>query len=193
MTDKVYSVLLVSGSERFNRSLLTGLPERRYYPIRIVMGVSAARQELLERRYDIVLINTPLPDDYGIRLAIDLSSDIGLGVLLFVRSENFDEVFSEVTDYGVLTVQKPASGQIVTQSMLLLCATRERLRRMEKKTASLEEKMEEIRLVNRAKWLLIDKKGMNEQDAHRYIEKTAMDRCVTRRDISREIIDELNQ
>ena len=192
LREHVYSVLLVSNAEKFNSSLLGALPEKKYGPIKVVSGVGAARRELLECSYDIVIINTPLPDDYGTRLAIDLSSEIGLGVMLFVRSENFSEVFDQVTDYGVLTVSKPASGQIVLQSMLLLCATRERLRRMEKKTASIEEKMEEIRLVNRAKWALIDSKGMSEADAHRYIEKSAMDNCVTRREAARRIIDELS-
>lgn len=74
------------------------------------------------------------------------------------------------------------------QSIRLLCGTRERLRRMEKKTASVEEKIEEIRLVNRAKWILIDELKMTETDAHRYIEKQAMDRCVTRRKIAEGII-----
>lgn len=192
LKEQVYSILLVSNAEKFNLSLLSALPEHRYYPIRVVSGVTAARRELLERSYDIVIINTPLPDDYGTRLAIDLSSEIGLGVLLFVRAENFNEVYDQVTDYGVLTVSKPASGQIVLQSLFLLCATRERLRTMERKTASLEEKMEEIRLVNRAKWALIDAKGMSEADAHRYIEKTAMDNCVTRREVAQKIIDELS-
>ena len=189
LRERVYSVLLVSNSDKFNRSLLSALPERICYPVRVVMGVSAARKELLERSYDIVMINTPLPDDYGTRLAIDLSSDIGIGVVIFVRSELFSEVYDQVSDYGVLTLQKPASGQLLNQSLLLLFATRERLKKMEKKAASLEEKMEEIRLVNRAKWTLIDKQGLSEQDAHRYIEKTAMDRCVTRGIIAREIID----
>ena len=49
--------------------------------------------------------------------------------------------------------------------------------------------MEEIRLVNRAKWLLIDAASdMTESEAHRYIEKQAMDRCVTRRSIAENII-----
>ena len=69
-----------------------------------------------------------------------------------------------------------------------MAASRERLRRLEKKTMSMEEKMEEIRLVNRAKWLLIDNLKMTEADAHRYIEKQAMDRCVSRREISLNII-----
>ena len=191
LREQVYSILLVSNAEKFNRSLLSALPEHRYYPIRTVAGVTEARRELLERSYDIVIINTPLPDDYGTRLAIDLSGEIGLGVLLFVRAESFNEVYDQVTDYGVLTVQKPANGQIVLQSLLLLCATRERLRKMERKTASLEEKMEEIRLVNRAKWALIDKKGMSEDDAHHFIERSAMDNCITRREAAQRIIDEL--
>ena len=59
---------------------------------------------------------------------------------------------------------------------------------MEKKNASVEEKIEEIRIVNRAKCLLIEQLKMTESDAHRYIEKQAMDRCVTRRVIAENII-----
>ena len=59
---------------------------------------------------------------------------------------------------------------------------------MAQKTASIEEKMEEIRLVNRAKWLLIEQLRMTESEAHRYIEKQAMDRCVTKRSIAENII-----
>jgi response regulator NasT len=48
--------------------------------------------------------------------------------------------------------------------------------------------MEEIRIVNRAKWLLISEIKMDEPNAHRYIEKQAMDRCVSKREIAEEII-----
>ncbi len=41
---------------------------------------------------------------------------------------------------------------------------------MKKNTLTIEEKMEEIRLVNRAKWLLIRELHMDEPQAHRYIE-----------------------
>ena len=72
--------------------------------------------------------------------------------------------------------------------MQLLCGTYERLRRMAQKTASLEEKMEDIRIINHAKWLLIDQLKMTEAQAHRYIEKQAMDRCVSRREIAENIL-----
>ena len=69
-----------------------------------------------------------------------------------------------------------------------MSSARERLRKSEKKALSIEEKMEEIRLVNRAKCLLIDELKMSEPDAHRYIEKQAMDRCVSKREVAEEII-----
>ena len=78
--------------------------------------------------------------------------------------------------------------QLFAQTLRLLCITRERLRGMEKKAVTLQEKMEEIRLVNRAKWLLIEELKMTEQEAHRYIEKRAMDRCVTRRAVAEQIL-----
>ena len=65
---------------------------------------------------------------------------------------------------------------------------RERLRKSEKKALSIEEKMEEIRIVNRVKWLLISELKMDEQGAHRYIEKQAMDRCISKRIVAEEII-----
>lgn len=188
LKEQVYSVLVVSASEKFNQSLAGLLPQARFSPVRTVSGVGAARRELLDRSYDLVLINTPLPDQSGVRLAIDLCGDSGAGVLLFVKSEHYAEVADRVEDYGVLTLQKPTSSGLVAQSLHLLCGTRERLRRMEQKTASITEKMEEIRLVNRAKWLLISELKMTESDAHRYIEKQAMDRCVTRRAVAESII-----
>jgi response regulator NasT len=53
---------------------------------------------------------------------------------------------------------------------------------------SLQAKMEEMRLVNRAKLILVQRFKMSEKDAHRFIEKNAMDRCVKRRTIAESII-----
>jgi response regulator NasT len=188
MTEHSYSVLLVSSSAKLNGSLLDLLPESRYQPVTVVSDVTSARQRLLESAFDIVIINTPLPDDFGTRLALDICENSGTGVLLLVKSEHYPDINARVSPYGVLTVSKPTSTQVITQSMQLLCGTRERLRRMEQKTASVEEKMEEIRIINRAKWLLIEQLKMTENQAHRYIEKQAMDRCVTRRAIAENIL-----
>ncbi len=186
--ERRYSVLVVSSSEKFNRSLLSLLPEDRFYPVSLSPDNSAARRVLAESRFDIVMINTPLPDDFGTHLALDACEGSGAGVMLFVKAEHYPDIAARVSPFGVLALSKPVTAQTVAQSLTLICATRERLRRMEQKTASVEEKIEEIRIVNKAKWLLIDQLKMTEQEAHRYIEKQAMDRCVTRRTIAENIL-----
>lgn len=186
--EHTYNVLVVSASEKFNSSLKTLLPENEYYPVYVAGNVNAAQRELLERSYDLMLINSPLPDDFGLRLAIDTACNSNIGVLLFVRNDIYDEVFAKVTDYGVVTLPKPTNTHLVTQSLRVLCAARERVHNIERKMATIEEKMEEIRIENHAKWLLIEFLKMSEEEAHRYIEKEAMDLRVSKRTIAENII-----
>lgn len=188
LKERVYSVLVISSKENFNASLQSMLPESKYAPVQIVSSVSLAKRVLLERSFDFVFINTPLPDDFGTRFAIEISGNKGTVILLLVRNEVYEEVCDKVTEYGILTLPKPASKQMVAHTLNFMAGIRERLRKLENKSLSMEEKMKEIRLVNRAKWVLIDELKMSEADAHRYIEKQAMDRCVSRREIAEEII-----
>ena len=180
--ERCYSVLAVSSSQKFNESIRGLLPESRYFPVTVMRDAASARRELLEQSYDLVIINAPLTDEFGTRLALDVCDHSGAGVLLMVKAEHYPDIEARVTPRGVLAMSKPTSSQLFAQSVRMLCITRERLRSMEKKTATIEEKMEEIRLVNRAKWLLI------EEEAHRYIEKQAMDRCVTKRVVAEQIL-----
>ena len=188
LKEQVYSILLVSSAENFNTALSALLPESKYTPIHIVSNVSTAKRELAERPFDFVLINSPLPDDIGTRFAIDTSNNGETVVLFIVRAELYNEMYDKVAEHGVFVLSKPTSKPTITTALSWLSSARERLRKAEKKTLSIEEKMEEIRIVNRAKWLLIDELKMDEPGAHRYIEKQAMDRCVTKRIIAEEII-----
>lgn len=186
--ERTYSVLLVSASEKFNTSILPLLPPTDYWPVTIAKSVGEARRRLVEESFDIVLINAPLSDDFGMHLAMDICSNSGAGVLLLIKNELYNEITSKVVPYGVMTMPKPTSLQLVSQSLQILRATRERLRQMEAKQISVEEKIEEIRLVNRAKWVLIECLNMTETDAHRYIEKQAMDLRTSKREIAENII-----
>ncbi len=185
---RIYSVLVVSSSEAFNSATLEMLPRSNYQPICFTSNVSEAKRYLAERNFDFVIINAPLPDDSGTRFAIDCCRSITTAVLLLVRSDIHAEVNNKVVSHGVFTLPKPTSKIIMTQALSWLASARERLRRLEKKTLSVEERMEEIRIVNRAKILLVSILHMTEPEAHRYIEKQAMDACVSKREIAEGII-----
>ena len=132
----------------------------------------------------MVIVNSPLPDDAGIRFAVDTVSSYQTVVLFLARAEQYAQSFDQLAEHGVFLIQKPTARASLELASGWLVSARERIRKTERKTLSIEEKMMEIRLVNRAKWLLISELKMTEPDAHRYIEKQAMDRCVPRRQIA---------
>ncbi|NLV49688.1 MAG: ANTAR domain-containing protein [Clostridiales bacterium] len=188
LREHVYSVMIVSASEKLNSSLRSLLTSPDFDPVCISGSVSEAQRTLKERSFDIILINTPLPDDFGMRFAIDVSRGQSSVAALIVKNEIYNEIYSKVVDHGVFIIRKPISAMLIQQALDWMRAARERMRQLEKKTVSLEDKMAEIRIVNHAKWALIESLKMTEADAHRFIEKQAMDRCVTRREIAENIL-----
>ena len=185
---RIYSVLLVSSSARFCDTMRSLLPENRYAPVNTASSISSAKRLLTERSFDFVIINSPLTDGNGLRLAMDIADEKNTIPLLLVKGEEYPEMLDRTIRNGVYTLAKPLSRGTAGVALAWMAASRERLRVTEKKELSFEEKMNEIRVVNRAKWLLISELNMSEPEAHRYVEKQAMDRCVPRRQVAEEII-----
>ena len=188
LNERIYSTLVVSSSTKFNDSISPILSSSRCFPVTFADSVASAKRLTVESQYDFVIINSPLSDETGSKFAIDISSGKNTVPLLLVKAELYAEIQGKVIPYGVFTLAKPTSSSSMIQALDFMVSTRERLRNLERKTVSIEKKMEEIRLVNRAKWMLIDNLKMSEPDAHRYIEKLAMDTCTDRCEIAKEII-----
>ena len=188
LRERVYSILIVSATDNFTSAFADLLSETRYSPLHTAASFNAAERILAEKTFDFVIINAPLPDDIGVRFAIDTSTSKQSAVLLLVKSDVHAGIHDKVAEYGVFTLSKPTSKPTMIHALSWMESARERLRQFEKKSLSVKEKMAEIRIVNKAKWILIRELKMNEPDAHRYIEKQAMDRCITKQTIAEEII-----
>lgn len=59
---------------------------------------------------------------------------------------------------------------------------------LHKKVSSRKSSLNELQLIDLAKNLLIERLKFSEAQAHRYIEKQAMDQCVTKKVIAEKII-----
>ena len=100
------------------------------------------------------------------------------------------EVYYKTYQYGILTLTKPTSEGILLQTLRLLCVTRMKRESMREKTKDMKERLEEIRIVNTAKMLLIEHKHISEDEAHKYIEKRAMNLRKSKVKIASEIIED---
>ena len=187
-SQQCYSVLIVSDSARFNQVISDLLPASAFAPVRIVPSISAAKRAALERVYDLVILNAPLPDDFGTAFAVAQSGNRQTVVLILVRSALQEQLHNQVIDQGVFTLSKPTTPQALETALRWMTAARERLRRIEETTKTVDQKMQEIRLVNRAKGLLIECLSMTEPEAQHYIERQSMDQRITKRQAAEEII-----
>lgn len=183
------SVLVVSNGQKAVSYFNEILPERQFSPVISVSTAGEAKRKLIENSFDIVMVNTPLQDEFGVQFAIDLSHSSESGILLFVKSENYEQVSYKTEEYGVITLARPTNRNEVFRTINMLLAASSRMRELENKNETLESKMKEIRLVNRAKLLLMEKQLLTEAEAHRYIEKKAMDNCVKKSSVAQKIIN----
>ncbi|MDO5416442.1 MAG: ANTAR domain-containing protein [Lachnospiraceae bacterium] len=188
LKEQIYSVLIVSSYENFNTVLTDMLPPSQYQPVCLTASVNEAKRELAAREFDFIIINSPLPDESGTRFAIDCCHSQTASVLILSRNDIYAEVHAKVVAHGVFTLPKPTTRTMLGQVLYWMASSRERLRKLQQKTCSIEERMEEIRIINRAKCLLISELKMTEPEAHRYIEKTAMDNCVSKRSVAENMI-----
>ena len=180
--------LIISGSEQA-LSLLSDLM-KSYNGSQIVSASSGneARRLINRTDFDMVIISTPLPDEYGNELAATIAEKTSAGVMLICKSDIAEEISEKVEVYGVCVLAKPLNKTLFFHSVKLLQATRARMLSVMKEYSKLQTKIEESRLINRAKCILIQYLKLTEPQAHRYIEKQAMDQRISKLEVAKNIL-----
>ena len=178
------SVLFVSHSEKSIDTFTDMLTSFSCDKIVTASTCGEARRLLLERDFDLCIINAPLSDESGESLSRHISTK-GIGqVILIVNAVYYEDVSNAVEDYGVITVSKPINKNLFWSALKLAKAAQNRLVAMRAENNKLTQKIEDIRIVDRAKCILISYLNMSETEAHKYIEKQAMDMRITKRAVA---------
>ncbi len=183
----MFSALVVSAAAKFLDAVSELLPDGLFGPVDVAGSPREARAILRERAYDTMFINSDRSDTDAVRLAEE-ASDAGTVVLLLLPEEDHAKLKEKLRERGVLTLKKPISLRAVADTAENMCAVSKRLGIERRGTERAEEKLGDISIINRAKWMLIDNLKMTEADAHRYIERQAMDRSVTKRQVAENIL-----
>lgn len=147
-----------------------------------------ARRRLSEADVDLVIINAPLSDEFGNQLAAAFAGDTAVGVLLLSPANQADQAAAWLEPHGVLVLGKPTSRSMLLMALRFLKSTHRRLLALQQKNRQLLQKLDDMRLVSRAKCLLIEHTGVSEEEAHHQLEHMAMDARITRRDAAQIII-----
>lgn len=184
----VDSALIVSSTEKsisYFADILKAVP---YSNIVSMQTCGEARRLLIERDFNLCIINAPLSDELGKTLSLNIAAKGICQVVLVVKSEIYDEISHAVEDLGVITISKPINRNILWSALKLARAAQKRMEVIQNENNKLIQKIDDIRIVNRAKYILMSYLSMTEPEAHKYIEKQAMDMRVTKRNVAEGIL-----
>ncbi len=182
------NVLIISSNDKNTEVIINMIKPLKFQKISTVKSSGDARRIAYENKYDLFIINSPVQNDSAEDLAKELVAIGASQVVFIVKNDMYDYMSSRVENFGVVTVAKPLSKQSLWTALKVLKAVNNRLNSMLKANMKLTQKIDDIKIVDRAKYLLISCLGMSEPDAHKYIEKNAMDLRKSRREVAENIL-----
>ena len=182
------NVLLVSKPGAAVEVLTKLLAENNCLVTETVYSCESAVEYADDMKYDIVVINSPLIDADGVEAAVRISKETVCGVIMIVQSDKTSEIGNAVIDYGVVIVPKPINKMLFKQCIGIVHAARKRYAGLSKENERLKSTLEEAKIINRAKLLLMQYLALSEERAHRYIEKQAMDMRISKIEAARQIL-----
>ena len=160
----------------------------------VVVGETGRGDEVVElvreHRPDLAILDIKMPGQDGLAAARqirDISRDTALLILTAFSQRDLVE---RARDAGALAyLVKPFQKSDLVPAIEVALGRAAEMRALEREVSSLEETLQTRKLVDRAKGMLMDKHGLREGDAFRWIQKRAMSSRLTMRKVAEQVID----
>lgn len=153
-----------------------------------VKSGSEARRIVGSKDVRMVVINAPLSDEFGHELAATIDENMFSSVILLVNADVVDAVEQKTFGTSIVVLPKPVSKKQLFKSLALLTAQSQKMDKAIEENHRLQAKLEELKLISRAKMLLMEKNKMSEEAAHKHIDKTSKDQRRAKVDVAKSII-----
>jgi len=184
-------VLVVEDEALIRMDLAEMLTEEGY----VVAGEAGDGEQALElaRRLhpDLVIMDIKMPKMDGITAATSIVEErIAPVVMLTAFSQR--ELIEQARDAGAMAyLVKPFARHELVPAIELAVSRLAGKRALEDEVATLSERLETRKVVDRAKGLLMTRQQMTEPEAFRWIQRTAMDRRTTMKAVAEAVVEGL--
>ena len=185
------SVLVAEDEALIRLDLVEMLKEEGY----AVAGEAADGEQAVamatELRPDLVILDVKMPKLDGIDAAAAIAGERIAPVVILTAFSQRDLVERARAAGAMAYLVKPFAKHDLVPAIELAVSRFAELQALETEVATLTERMETRKVVERAKGLLMAKQGLSEPDAFRWIQRTAMDRRATMKDVADAVIENL--
>ena len=107
---------------------------------------------------------------------------------LSIVNEPYKSFVQEETD--IFCISSPVNTSLLINSLEIIYQSERRVKKLKEKVSSLETKINDRIVVEKAKGIIMNKFMLTEEDAYKYIQKNCMDHGIKIIDFSKKIINE---
>ncbi len=151
-------------------------------------GASAVRLTR-ELRPDLVILDVKMPVMDGIQAAEEIAKERLAAILMLTAFSQRDLVEQARRAGAMAYLVKPFQKHDLLPAVEIAAGRFRDLSGLEREVDDLQGRLEARKLVERAKGLLQEREGMSEGDAFRFVQRQAMERRLTMRQVAEQIID----
>ena len=138
---------------------------------------------------DLLIAVMPLSDGTGVEGIIDVAQrHPQLMSILLVRQEAYEQVTYQCRNQQIFVIAMPFKRQVLAEAASFMLRIRTVIDDKDKELARMRKNLSEIRIITSAKIRLMQTRQMTEEEAHYYLEKEAMDRSLSKKEVAEEIL-----
>lgn len=187
-------VLVISSNVSASQALVSFFHDSFRCTPKVVESAYQARTFLdTNPSVELAVINSPLMDGSGLELAEYIVEKTASNCIFMIKEEQAEKIGERAEKMGVIIVGKPFSRTLLYQLVKTLDIAINRSLKLYQENIRLEEKIREIQAIDKAKFMLMEFKGMTEDEAHSYLEQYAMNKRKKKSIAALEMIDKLNE
>lgn len=188
------NVLIVSSSKNVSDVLKKFIKETFKCNVRTAATASEARGIVSgSQAWELVMVNVPLTDERGTELAEYITENTPACCIVMIKAESAEKIIDWADKSNVIVAAKPFSRQVLYQIVKAVEIAVRRTWSLYQETVRLERQISDIKLVDKAKFQLMQYKNMTEEEAHYYIEQYAMKKRKKKAVAASEIIEKINE
>lgn len=139
-------------------------------------------------RFDAVIVSTPLRSEFGLNYVAETAKRTSACIIVLAKTDIADDVQNRIKFTGAFVLGRPFSKTALTQTLRIAMQAKDNIRRLEQEKSKLSKQLDDFKVIDRAKCCLIQYLNMTESQAHRHIQKLAMDSRRPQSEIAEDIL-----